>query len=68
MNCHEDELLTVLTQGLDQFVFQNVPYHINNELLVSIESSLQLHVVDKHRKRELPKSHTKMLPSHISPP
>jgi len=27
---HEDELLTVLTQGLDQFVFQDMPYHINN--------------------------------------
>jgi len=36
----EDELLTVLTQGLDQFVFHNTPYHVNNELVGSIESLL----------------------------
>jgi len=65
---HDDELLTVLTQGLDQFVFQNMPYHINNELVGSIESLLQLHVVDRPRKLELPESHMKMIPSHISPP
>ena len=33
---HDDELLTVLTRGLDQFVFNNVPYHINNELVGNI--------------------------------
>ena len=49
-------------------MFQNVPYHINNELVGSIESLLQLHVVDKPRKLELPESHTMMLPSRISPP
>ena len=43
---HDDELLTVLTQGLDQFVFNNVRYHINNELVGSIQSLLQLHVFD----------------------
>ena len=34
----------------------------------SIESLLQLHVVDRPRKPELPESHTKILPSRISPP
>jgi len=34
----------------------------------SIESLLQLHVVDIPRKLELPESHAKMLPSRISPP
>jgi len=28
---HDDGLLTLLAQGLDQFVFNNVSYHINNE-------------------------------------
>jgi len=65
---YEDESLTVLTQGLDKFVFQNVPYHINKELVGNIESLLQLHIVDRLRKLELPKSHMKMLPSRISPP
>ena len=65
---HDDELLTILTQGLDQFVFHNVSYHINNELVGSIESLLQLHIVDRPRKLELLESHTKMLPSRISPP
>jgi len=65
---HENELLTILTQGLDQFVFQNVPYHINNELVGSMESLLQLHAVDKPRKLEFPESHMKLLPSRISPP
>ena len=64
---HEDELLTVLAQGLDQFVFQNVPCHVNNELVGNIESSLQLHVVDRPRKLKFPESHMKMLPSRISP-
>jgi len=64
---HDDELLTVLIQGLDQFVFHNMPYHINNELVVSIESLLKLHVVDRPRKLELPESHMKMPLSRISP-
>jgi len=34
----------------------------------NIESLLQLHAVDRPRKLELPESHTKMLPSRISPP
>jgi len=49
-------------------VFHNVPYHINDDLVGSIESMLQLHVADRPRKLELPESHAKMLPSHISPP
>jgi len=28
---HEDELLTVLTRGVDQFVFHNGSYYINDE-------------------------------------
>ena len=49
-------------------MFQNVPYHINNGLVGSIESLLQLHVVNRPRKLELLESHTKMLPSGISSP
>ena len=45
-----------------------MPYHINNELVGRIEFLLQLHVVDRPRKLELSESHTKMLPSCISPP
>jgi len=65
---HDDELLTVLTQGLDQFVFHNTPYYINDELVGNMESLLQLHVVDRPRKLELPESHMKMLFSRTSPP
>jgi len=64
---HDDELLTILAQGLDQFVFHSVPYHINDELVGSIKSLMQLHVVDRPRKLELPESQAKMLPSCISP-
>jgi len=41
---HEDELLIVLTKGLDQFVFHNAPYHVNDELVGNIDSLLELHV------------------------
>ena len=65
---HEDEVLTVLIRGEDEFLFHNVSYHINDELVGSIESLIQLPVVDRPRKLELLESHTKMLPSRISPP
>jgi len=65
---HLDELLTILTQGLDQFVFHNVPYHINNALVGNTKLLLQLHVVNRPQKLEMPESRTKMLPSVISPP
>jgi len=65
---HKDELLTVPTQGFDQFVFHNVPYQINNELVGNIESLLQLHVVNRPQKLEMSKSQTKILLSHVSPP
>jgi len=65
---HEDELLIVMTQGLDQFVFHNVPYHVNDELVGNIDSLLQLHVAYRPRKLEMPESQTKMLPSRLSSP
>jgi len=65
---HEDELLTTLTQGLDQFVFHNVSYHVNGELVGNMDSLLQLHVTNRPWKLEMPKSQTKMLPSRIAPP
>jgi len=65
---YEDELLTVLTQGLDKFVFQNMPYHINDELVHNVESLLQMHVVNRPQKLEISESQTNMLPSCISPP
>jgi len=49
-------------------VFYNVPYYISDELVGSMESLLQLYVVDRPRKLELPESYTKMIPSCISPP
>jgi len=37
-------------------------------LVDDIESSLELHVIHRPKKLELLESHTKLLPSHISPP
>jgi len=62
---HKDELLTALTQGLDQFVFQNMPYHVNNDAVDNIESLLELNIINRSKKLELPKNHTMLLPSHI---
>jgi len=48
-------------------VFQSVPYDVANESVDNMESSLELHVIDRPRKLDLCKSHIKLLPYCISP-
>ena len=48
--------------------FKMCLYYINNELVSNIESSLELHIVNRPKTLEMPESHIKMLPSFISPP
>jgi len=56
----------MLTQGSDKFAFQDMPYHLDDELVDNIKSLLELHALDSPRKLELLESHTKLLPYHIS--
>ena len=42
MLSRDHELLTVLTQDLDHFVFDNVHYRVNNEVIDVIGPLLQL--------------------------
>ena len=49
-------------------MFPHVSYHVDNELVDNIESLLELDVIDRPKKLELPESHAKLLPSCISPP
>ena len=64
----EYEFVTVFTRGLDQFVFQTIPYCVTNELVNPMESLLELHAIQRPGKVKLLESHKKMLPSRISPP
>ena len=64
---HEDELLTMLTKALDQFVFQNMSHHVDDIVVDSWESLSELYVINIPKKLELPEIHTKLLPSRIHP-
>ena len=44
---HKDELLNHAYLGLDQFVFQNVSYHVDDEVVDSIEPLLELHTINR---------------------